>query len=117
MVGYRSMEIKILSETPLPVSQGFGVSAAAALSTALAMNDALGLGVSRQELVPLAHETEVECGTGLGDGVPASSGGMDVRWTPGTTGHGEVGTSLAKRDLLLAVLGPGMPTRGCLRHV
>src|SRR5438067_6276540 len=67
MVGSRSMEIKILSETRLPVSQGFGVSAAAALSTALAMNDALGLGVSRQELVALAHETEVEAGTGLGD--------------------------------------------------
>ena len=115
MVGPRPMEIKILSETPLPVSQGFGVSAAAALSTALAMNDALGSGVSRQELVALAHETEVECGTGLGDVVPASIGGMDLRWKPGAPGHGEVRTFPVKADLLLAVLGPEMPTRGVLR--
>src|SRR5205823_10633094 len=32
IVGLRSMEIRILSETPLPESQGFGVSSAAALS-------------------------------------------------------------------------------------
>src|SRR5438105_8599317 len=115
LTGPRSLEIKILSETPLPVSQGFGVSAAAALSTALAMNDALGLGVSRQELVALAHETEVECGTGLGDVVAASIGGMDLRWKPGAPGHGEVRTFPVKADLLLAVLGPEMPTRGVLR--
>jgi len=79
LAGSRSMEIKILSETPLPVSQGFGVSAAAALSTALALNEALGQGLSREELVAIAHETEVECRTGLGDVVPASLGGMDLR--------------------------------------
>src|SRR5688572_17216798 len=44
LVGSRSMEIKVLSETPLPMSQGFGVSAAAALSTALALDEALGQG-------------------------------------------------------------------------
>src|SRR5438046_10668584 len=79
------------------------------------MNDALGSGVSRQELVALAHETEVECGTGLGDVVPASIGGMDLRWKPGAPGHGEVRTFPMKADLLLAVLGPEVPTRGALR--
>ena len=56
-------EVKVLSEFPLPVSQGFGVSAAAALSTALALDDALGRGTARDELVAIAHEAEVECGT------------------------------------------------------
>jgi pantoate kinase len=115
LVGSRSYEIKILSETPLPVSQGFGVSGAAALSTALALNEALGQGVGREELVAVAHETEVECGTGLGDVVPASLGGMDLRWKPGAPGHGEVRTFPVKADLLLAVLGPEMPTRTVLR--
>jgi len=112
----RSLEIKILSETPLPVSQGFGVSAAAALSTALALNEALGDGLPRDELVAIAHETEVECGTGLGDVVPASLGGMDVRWKPGAPGHGEVRTFHVRADLLLAVLGPEIPTKDVLRN-
>jgi pantoate kinase len=115
LAGSRSMEIKVLSETPLPVSQGFGVSAAAALSTALAMDDALGQGVPRDELVSLAHEAEIACGTGLGDVVPASLGGMDLRLKPGAPGHGQVRTFPVQADLLLAVLGPEMPTRGVLR--
>jgi len=111
----RSLEIKILSETPLPVSQGFGVSAAAALSTALALNEALGAGLPRDELVAIAHETEVECGTGLGDVVPASLGGMDLRWKPGAPAFGEVRSIPVQADLLLAVLGPEIPTKSVLR--
>jgi pantoate kinase len=115
LAGSRSMEIKILSETPLPVSQGFGVSAAAALSTALALEDALGQGVPRDELVTVAHEAEIVCGTGLGDVVPASLGGMDLRLKPGAPGQGQVRTFPVQEDLLLAVLGPEMPTRSVLR--
>src|SRR5256885_12779391 len=106
LTGPRSLEIKILSEPPLPVSQGFGVSAAAALSTALALDEALGGGLPRDELVAIAHETEVECGTGLGDVVPASMGGMDVRLKPGAPGHAEVRKFPVEADLLLAVIGP-----------
>ena len=110
-----SFEVKILSESPLPVSQGFGVSAAGALSTALALDDALGRGTPREELVAIAHEAEVECGTGLGDVVPASLGGMDLRWKPGAPGHGEVRKIPVEADLLLAVLGPEIPTRSVIR--
>lgn len=110
-----SFEVKILSESPLPVSQGFGVSAAGALSTALALDDALGRGTPREELVAIAHEAEVECGTGLGDVVPASLGGMDLRWKPGASAHGDVRKIPVKADLLLAVLGPEIPTRSVIR--
>src|SRR6266516_3079679 len=106
-----SFEVKILSESPLPVSQGFGVSAAAAVSTALALDDALDRRTPRAELVAIAHETEVECGTGLGDVVPASLGGMDLRWKPGAPGYGEVRTFPVHADLLLAVLGRRSPRR------
>jgi len=115
LTGSRSLEIKILSETPLPVSQGFGVSAAAALSTALALDEALGGGLTRDELVAIAHETEVECATGLGDVVPASLGGMDLRWKPGAPGYSEVRTFPVQADLLLAVLGQEIPTKSILR--
>jgi pantoate kinase len=114
LVGPRAMEVKVLSETPLPVSQGFGVSAAGALSTALALDDALGLGLPRDELVAIAHEADVVSGTGLGDVVPASLGGMDLRLKPGAPGHAEVRTTPVKANILLAVLGAEMPTRTVL---
>jgi pantoate kinase len=112
----RAYEVKILSESPLPVSQGFGVSSAAALSTTLALDDALGLGLPRDELVALAHVAEVECGTGLGDVVPASLGGMDLRLQPGAPGHAEVKKFEVRKDLLLAVVGPELPTRSIIRN-
>ena len=115
ILGDRSCEVKILSETSLPVSQGFGVSSAAALSTALALDDALGAKIPRDELVAVAHETEVECGTGLGDVVPASVGGMDLRLKPGAPGYAEVRTFPVEADLLLAVIGAEMPTKTVLR--
>ncbi|OGS47108.1 MAG: hypothetical protein A3K66_07420 [Euryarchaeota archaeon RBG_16_67_27] len=108
-------EVKILSETTLPVSQGFGVSAAAALSTTLALDDALGLGSPREELVAAAHVAEVECATGLGDVVPASMGGMDLRLEPGAPGYCDVRKFEVERELLLAVLGPEVPTRSVIR--
>jgi len=115
ILGDRSCEVKILSETSLPVSQGFGVSAAAAVSTALALDDALGAKIPRDELVAVAHETEVECGTGLGDVVPASIGGMDLRLKPGAPGYAEVRTFPVEAELLLAVIGAEMPTKTVLR--
>lgn len=115
VLGDRSYEVKLLSETPLPVSQGFGVSAAAALSTTLALDDAIGLGMPRDELVALAHVAEVECGTGLGDVVPASLGGMDLRLQPGAPGHAEVKKFEVHRDLFLAVVGPELLTRSVIR--
>ncbi len=115
VLGERPYEVKILSDTTLPVSQGFGVSSAAALSTTLALDDALGLGLPREELVALAHVADVECGTGLGDVVPASLGGMDLRLRPGAPGDGDVRRFPVHRDLLLAVVGPELRTRSVIR--
>ncbi|MGQ0798425.1 MAG: pantoate kinase, partial [Methanobacteriota archaeon] len=115
ILGDHAYEVKILSETPLPVSQGFGVSAAAALSTILALDDALGVGRPRDELVTAAHVTEIECHTGLGDVVPASLGGMDLRLAPGAPGAADVRTHEIREDILLAVIGPEISTRAVLR--
>lgn len=108
-------EVKILSDSPLPVSQGFGVSAAAALSTTLALDDALGLGMPKADLVAAAHVAEVASSTGLGDVVPASLGGMDLRLKPGAPGHCDVRRFEVREEILLAVLGPEVPTKAVLR--
>jgi len=77
-------------ETDLPIGAGFGVSGAAALGTALAANAAADAGRSENELVRIAHEAEVERGTGLGDVVAQARGGAPIRVEPGAPGHGEL---------------------------
>lgn len=63
-------------ETAVPIGCGFGVSGAATLSTALAVNERLGLGYDRDELVGAAHHAEVAAGTGLGDVFVQDRGGL-----------------------------------------
>ncbi|MFP4228861.1 MAG: GHMP kinase [Salinivenus sp.] len=63
-------------ETQVPIGCGFGVSGAATLATALAVNDMAGLGHSRDELVQASHRAEVEAGTGLGDVFIQAQGGL-----------------------------------------
>ncbi|WP_066413925.1 pantoate kinase [Halorubrum aethiopicum] len=77
-------------ETDLPLGAGFGVSGAAALGTAIAANAAADRGRSENELVRIAHEAEVERGTGLGDVVAQARGGVPIRLEPGAPGHGEL---------------------------
>ena len=62
----------------VPIGRGFGASGAATLATALAANEAFGLGRSREELVEVAHRAEVEAGTGLGDVFVQEMGGLVV---------------------------------------
>ena len=51
----------------MPLGCGFGLSGAAALATAYALNEYLSLGKAREALAMIAHVAEVENRTGLGD--------------------------------------------------
>jgi pantoate kinase len=73
-----------------PIGAGFGASGAAALSLALALNEALDLGMSRIEAAQLAHVAEVECKTGLGTVLAETFGGVEIRVKPGAPGIGEI---------------------------
>ena len=106
ILGTAAYEVKVLSRVELPVSQGFGMSGAGALSAALALNEALGLGRSRSDLVAEAHAADVVSVTGLGDVVPQSLGGIDLREAPGAPPHGVVRRFPATGELLLSVIGP-----------
>ncbi|HET7325056.1 MAG TPA: pantoate kinase [Halococcus sp.] len=79
---------RVVIETPLPVSAGFGVSGGAALGTALAANARFELAHTENELVGIAHAAEVEAGTGLGDVVAQARGGVSLRVEPGAPGYG-----------------------------
>ncbi len=113
-IGGASFEVFVQSDVKLPMSQGFGMSAAGALSAVLAVNDALELGLSHPRCVAIAHAAEVEARTGLGDVVPASLGGMDLRLEPGAPPNGIVKRISADADILLGVVGAPIPTRAVL---
>lgn len=102
-------EVKVLSRVQLPVSQGFGMSGAGALSVALALDEALGLGRGKDALVAAAHAADVESLTGLGDVVPQSLGGMDLRERPGAPPNAVVRRFPVEAELLLCVIGPPFP--------
>jgi pantoate kinase len=70
----------------LPISAGFGLSAAALLSMLTATDRLLGLDLGADAIAELAHETEVIFRTGLGDVAACQGGGRVVRTGPGIHG-------------------------------
>ena len=62
----KNARLTVEHKTDVPVGAGFGSSGAAALSLAFALNQALGLNLSRIEAAQLAHIADAECKTGLG---------------------------------------------------
>ena len=71
--------LEIRHETEIPIGYGLGMSAAGALSLSLALNELLGAGLKRNECVKIAHDSDVECGTGLSGVDAAAIGGMLAR--------------------------------------
>jgi pantoate kinase len=75
--------VRIETECRLPIGAGFGLSAAALVASALAVNSLGELGLSREECCELAHEAEILHRTGLGDVAACQGGGRDFRQGPG----------------------------------
>jgi pantoate kinase len=87
LAGPLRVTVEVALEAPL--GAGFGSSGGGALSLALALNEAAGVGLSRVEAAQVAHVAEIECGTGLGSVFAALSGGFGVLLKPGAPGVGE----------------------------
>ncbi|UCD92620.1 MAG: hypothetical protein JSV43_01470 [Methanobacteriota archaeon] len=109
------LRIVIQSVNQLPVSQGFGMSGAGALSSVVALSEALGDSLSMEEQIQIAHAAEVESGTGLGDVYPEALGGMDIRTSPGAPPFGEIDKHSIEGELVLCVLGEEMRTMDVLQ--
>jgi pantoate kinase len=96
----------------LPVEQGFGVSGAAALSLSLALADLYDLPQTFAH--ESAHIAEVESRTGLGDVAAEVQGGFEMRVRPGLPPKGRVLPLAIRGPVVLASLGPKLPTRKVL---
>lgn len=82
-LGRLGVHARITTSCRLPIGAGFGMSAAAILSSVTAVNELLGLGLSRETIAGIAHESEVIHRTGLGDVAACQGGGFVVRKKPG----------------------------------
>ncbi len=104
-------------ETDVPFSQGFGMSGACALSSAIAVlseidsrgEDAL------KEALHVAHRSELFCRTGLGDVVGQYTGGFETRVKPGLPPNGEVKKEERDEEVVLAVVGSPLSTPDMLK--
>ena len=79
--GTAGMKVDITS--PLPLGCGFGLSGAASLATAYALNELLHLHKDTETLAMVAHVAEVENRTGLGDVCSQYHGGWLVKLKEG----------------------------------
>ncbi|MBN1110104.1 MAG: hypothetical protein JXA45_05030 [Methanomassiliicoccales archaeon] len=108
LLGARKMDVVVRNELQLPVAQGFGTSAAGSLSAAWALAHLLGL--PEGEAYAAAHSAEIANRTGMGDVSGIMRGGIELRDRPGLPPIGNVRRLEGHMDLVLAVVGPSMPT-------
>ncbi len=97
----------------LPVGQGFGMSAAGALATGLAVGALSGR--PRAHAVQVAHLADLFGGGGLGGVAAILGGGLEVRTRAGVPPFGHVVHRPFRPALLVGVVGRPIPSPSVLR--
>ncbi len=78
---------EITTKSILPMSSGFGLSAASILASLKAVSELYNLKISNDDIAKLANLTEIHFKTGLGDVAACMHGGYICRKTPGIDGN------------------------------
>ncbi|MCI4352429.1 MAG: hypothetical protein L3K14_03470 [Thermoplasmata archaeon] len=110
----RPSALQLTLKHDLPIGQGFGMSAAGALATGLAMASALGL--PRQQAIETAHLADLFGGGGLGGVSAILGGGLEVRESPGVPPWGKVRHFPCPGSVFLIVAGSPLPSPRLLRN-
>jgi pantoate kinase len=97
----------------LPVGQGFGMSAAGALATALAVGALADR--PRTQSVHVAHLADLFGGGGLGGVAAILGGGLEVRTRAGVPPFGRIDHRPFRPALLVGVVGRPIPSPSVLR--
>ena len=104
----RKVDVYVDTILDLPMGQGFGTSAAGALSAAQATSDLLGLPF--RVALRAAHEAELSNRTGLGDVAALSRGGLTFRRKEGLPPFGIIDRINAEPEVVLCVVGGPIST-------
>ncbi|MEM3722913.1 MAG: pantoate kinase [Candidatus Hadarchaeales archaeon] len=109
-------KIKIDHLCQIPVGAGYGASGAGTLGATFGVARALGLNLSPQKLVSIAHVAEVTCRTGLGDVGAQATGGLVIGRKAGAPPWGRWQRIPTPRDLWVVCCTLGeIKTSSCLR--
>lgn len=106
------LDVTVDTRLDLPVSQGFGMSGAGALSAAIAL--AKLLKIPEERAIKASHYAEVQLGTGLGDVIASSFGGIEIRREPGLPPWGVIEHIPGEYEIVLCIVGGKMDTRKIL---
>lgn len=106
------IRVTVKTGLDLPVRQGFGMSAASALSATYAL--AKVTGVSKNEAMKASHFAEVQLRTGLGDVMASCFGGVEIRKSAGLPPWGVIEHIPGKYDLVLCIVGKKLDTKKIL---
>ena len=112
MVGDNPIRVVVKSNLDLPIKQGFGMSAASALSATYALSKIIG--VSKNEAIKASHFAEVQLKTGLGDVLASSFGGVEIRKSAGLPPWGVIEHIPGKYDLVLCIVSKKLDTKKIL---
>lgn len=112
IIGDNKLNVKIKTECDLPFSQGFGMSAAIALSSTYALTKILR--IPRYEAMKASHIAEVELKTGLGDVISSCFGGVELRKKPGLPPWGSIEHIPGNYEIIICIIGPEIDTRNIL---
>jgi pantoate kinase len=104
----RKVDVYVKTDLDLPMGQGFGTSAAGALSAAHATCELLGLPF--RVALRAAHEAELTHRTGLGDVAALSRGGLTFRRKEGLPPFGIIDRINAEPEVVLCVVGGPIST-------
>ncbi|MCK4347546.1 MAG: hypothetical protein KAW47_02915 [Thermoplasmatales archaeon] len=112
LIGEKPVHVIVNTHLELPVSQGFGMSAASAVSATYAL--AKISNASYADALKASHFAEVQLKTGLGDVLACCFGGIEIRRQPGIPPWGIIEHIPGKYDLVLCVVDKKMDTRKIL---
>ena len=112
LLGDNPLHVVVKTKLDIPMGQGFGMSAAGALSATLALTKITN--VSQSDAMKAAHFAEIKLRTGLGDVMACCFGGIEIRKTAGLPPWGVIEHIPGKFDLVLCVVGKKLDTKKIL---
>jgi len=112
LLGENPFKVVVKTKYEISIGQGFGMSAAGALSATYAL--AKILNISSIDALRASHFAEVQLKTGLGDVIASSFGGIEIRKSAGLPPWGVIEHIPGKGDLVLCVVGKKINTKKIL---